>query len=113
MHFGLKDVGELPSLKEFEEMARRALGSELMAAEEGISAGESTTAPVATEVAEVPVETAAAEDSASAGGGSTTENVEARAAVPQDDADLIASQEANDEGTESAPDAAESTSKAD
>lgn len=28
MHFGLKDVGELPSLKEFEELAKRALGSD-------------------------------------------------------------------------------------
>ncbi len=29
VHFGLKDVSELPSLKEFEELARQALGSEL------------------------------------------------------------------------------------
>jgi segregation and condensation protein B len=28
VHFGLKDVGELPSLKEFEELAKRALGPE-------------------------------------------------------------------------------------
>jgi len=28
VHFGLKDVGELPSLKEFEELAKRALGAE-------------------------------------------------------------------------------------
>lgn len=27
IHFGLKDVGELPSLKEFEELARQALGA--------------------------------------------------------------------------------------
>jgi segregation and condensation protein B len=33
IHFGLKDVGELPSLKEFEELARQALGPELFAAE--------------------------------------------------------------------------------
>jgi len=33
VHFGLKDVGELPSLKEFEELAKQALGSEWMAAE--------------------------------------------------------------------------------
>src|SRR5258707_771117 len=31
VHFGLKDIGELPSLREFEELARQALGSELMA----------------------------------------------------------------------------------
>lgn len=28
VHFGLKDLGELPSLREFEEMARQALGPE-------------------------------------------------------------------------------------
>jgi len=33
VHFGLKDVGELPSLKEFEELARQALGSEWTAVE--------------------------------------------------------------------------------
>jgi segregation and condensation protein B len=33
VHFGLKDVGELPSLKEFEELAKRALGSEEIASE--------------------------------------------------------------------------------
>ncbi len=34
VHFGLKDVSELPSLREFEELARQALGPELTAAEE-------------------------------------------------------------------------------
>ncbi len=34
VHFGLKDLGELPSLREFEELARQALGSELLASEE-------------------------------------------------------------------------------
>ena len=34
VHFGLKDVGDLPSLREFEEMARQALGSDLFASEE-------------------------------------------------------------------------------
>jgi segregation and condensation protein B len=33
VHFGLKDVGELPSLKEFEELAKRALGAEWAAEE--------------------------------------------------------------------------------
>ncbi|MGE5325707.1 MAG: SMC-Scp complex subunit ScpB, partial [Deltaproteobacteria bacterium] len=40
VHFGLKDLGELPSLREFEEMARQALGPEL-AAEEMAQAAES------------------------------------------------------------------------
>jgi segregation and condensation protein B len=30
LHFGLRDLNELPSLREFEEMARQALGSELL-----------------------------------------------------------------------------------
>jgi segregation and condensation protein B len=34
VHFGLRDVGELPSLREFEDLARQALGSELSAASE-------------------------------------------------------------------------------
>ncbi len=33
VHFGLKDLGELPSLREFEELARQALGPELSAEE--------------------------------------------------------------------------------
>jgi segregation and condensation protein B len=35
VHFGLRDVGELPSLKEFEELAKQALGSELTVSEAG------------------------------------------------------------------------------
>lgn len=35
VHFGLKDLSELPSLREFEELARQALGSELMLLDEG------------------------------------------------------------------------------
>jgi segregation and condensation protein B len=46
VHFGLKDVSELPSLKEFEDLARQALGSELLLGEESTSravhAAEST-----------------------------------------------------------------------
>jgi segregation and condensation protein B len=34
VHFGLKDVGDLPSLREFEEMARQALGAEAPPARE-------------------------------------------------------------------------------
>jgi segregation and condensation protein B len=49
VHFGLKDVGELPSLKEFEELAKQALGPELAAAEAGPqpqSAAEVSAPPV-------------------------------------------------------------------
>jgi segregation and condensation protein B len=41
IHFGLKDVSELPSLREFEELARQALGSE-MSAPENASGGAAT-----------------------------------------------------------------------
>ena len=44
VHFGLKDVGELPSLKEFEELAKQALGSEWAAAE--VRPSPSEAAPV-------------------------------------------------------------------
>jgi segregation and condensation protein B len=65
VHFGLKDVSELPSLKEFEELARRALGSEWTAemaipaadsspqgdasAQEGVSGSVPSEAPVPNE----------------------------------------------------------------
>jgi segregation and condensation protein B len=45
VHFGLKDVGELPSLREFEDLARQALGSELTAAGEGPLAAEPSPLP--------------------------------------------------------------------
>ena len=45
VHFGLKDVGELPSLKEFEEMARRALGSEFALGEAENATSEDAAAP--------------------------------------------------------------------
>jgi segregation and condensation protein B len=44
VHFGLKDVSELPSLREFEEMARLALGADLATAETPES-GEPSPAP--------------------------------------------------------------------
>src|SRR5208283_1123787 len=47
VHFGLKDVGELPSLKEFEELAKRALGSEWAAAEAPVPGSEAAAAPSA------------------------------------------------------------------
>jgi segregation and condensation protein B len=47
VHFGLKDVGELPSLKEFEELAKRALGSEWTEAPAPEPTAESEPAPVA------------------------------------------------------------------
>ena len=46
VHFGLKDVGELPSLKEFEELAKRALGSEWVGGEPPAATGEAAATPV-------------------------------------------------------------------
>ena len=40
VHFGLKDTSELPSLREFEELARQALGSEPALAEQATTSGE-------------------------------------------------------------------------
>lgn len=54
VHFGLKDTSELPSLKEFEEMARQALGPELTLDLEGAPAQE--TLAVAPPSGEVPSE---------------------------------------------------------
>jgi len=67
VHFGLKDVGELPSLKEFEELAKRALGSEWAgegAAAEGgqaSTAEESGTLPALSAEADAPPAQAAPE----------------------------------------------------
>jgi len=58
VHFGLKDVGELPSLKEFEELAKRALGSEWAEGEGPAATGEPA-APPSTEASAVAVEGAA------------------------------------------------------
>lgn len=69
VHFGLKDVGELPSLKEFEELAKRALGSE-WTAEQGATTGESavgaaaeSSAPASEATSPTPVSDAASESS--------------------------------------------------
>ena len=40
VHFGLKDLSELPSLREFEELARQALGPELAVEESVPASGE-------------------------------------------------------------------------
>ena len=47
VHFGLKDTGELPSLKEFEELARQALGSDLPTELEPPAAVQETEPPSA------------------------------------------------------------------
>jgi len=70
LHFGLKDVGELPSLKEFEELAKRALGSDWAAEAPSAPSGEPV--PATGEAASAPAEAteAAAIPSSSAEGAS-------------------------------------------
>jgi len=64
VHFGLKDVGELPSLKEFEELAKRALGSEWTEAPQPTATGEEPTGSEEKEsAAEASVEGAPADES--------------------------------------------------
>jgi segregation and condensation protein B len=57
VHFGLKDLSELPSLREFEELAQRALGSELTA--EGAAGPSAEAEPAAPESPAVAPEPAA------------------------------------------------------
>jgi len=54
VHFGLKDVSELPSLKEFEELARQALGPELALAE-GVPGNEPGPEESASAPEEIPI----------------------------------------------------------
>jgi segregation and condensation protein B len=58
VHFGLKEVGELPSLKEFEELAKRALGSEWATGEGTPEAAPDEAAVAPGEPATVPGDTA-------------------------------------------------------
>jgi segregation and condensation protein B len=50
VHFGLKELGELPSLREFEEMARQALGSDALPGNELALAPESNAEPITAEL---------------------------------------------------------------
>jgi segregation and condensation protein B len=107
VHFGLKDVGELPSLKEFEEMARRALGSELTAGEETTVSSEVVVAPIANGAAEDPnllngepgVPTAETESSADAEQ-TPPETDEAEISEPVESTELIATQDPYDDSGE-------------
>jgi len=65
VHFGLRDLGELPSLREFEELARQALGSELGPPDEVPSGARSQ-----------PQESAESAESAASGAGDVTATAE-------------------------------------
>ena len=67
VHFGLKDISELPSLREFEEMARQALGADLEPSAPLQSAEPAAAAP-ASEQAEPSASAAPTEPVEPAGG---------------------------------------------
>jgi segregation and condensation protein B len=102
VHFGLKDVGELPSLKEFEELAKRALGSEWAgegtpapSGEPGLATGEPAPAP--TPAAEATTDTNAPAD---------TKTVEPAPGTPQEAPNPVAEDSTTQETppvTEAAP----------
>ena len=87
VHFGLKDVSELPSLKEFEELARQALGSELALMEMG-AASAPTSAAEEQAAAETPPAEAPAEETPppEAPAGESSEDAMAESATETDPA---------------------------
>jgi segregation and condensation protein B len=87
VHFGLKDVSELPSLKEFEELARQALGSELTLMEMGASS-EPTAAAEEQAAAETPPREAPAAEmlSVEAPAGESSEDAAPESATETDPA---------------------------
>ncbi len=98
VHFGLKDTSELPSLKEFEELARQALGSDLPEEQEPYSG------PAETEPAEN--EEAAAENTEASEATETAEPETATAAEPEEEATPAASQDAEQEDDEAGEESA-------
>ena len=56
VHFGLKDVSELPSLREFEELAKQSLGGDALAGPEPATTGQETVAEQSAEVKQEEVE---------------------------------------------------------
>ncbi len=103
VHFGLKDVGELPSLKEFEELAKRALGAEWASEGEPAPTGQGATTSgepttVASEpssavastaggsvIASAPAEVAAVEAAPEASQDTVASGVEAETSQPADE----------------------------
>jgi segregation and condensation protein B len=87
VHFGLKDLGELPSLREFEELARQALGPEL-AADENLPATADlplTEAPQAAAEAESLASENALESAAEAADSPETAETRPEAAPPAEE----------------------------
>jgi segregation and condensation protein B len=97
VHFGLKDTGELPSLKEFEELARQALGSDLQEEEEPQADFAGTEYPAAGS------EEAAAENVEAADAGPPTADGAGEEATPAASEDAAPDQDETREET-TAPD---------
>lgn len=99
VHFGLKDTGELPSLKEFEELARQALGPDLQEEEELLT-GATETEPASTGSEEATAGNTEAPEAATAGDPeeNTTEAAAKDEAKENDEAD---EQDASPEETRS------------
>lgn len=91
VHFGLKDTSELPSLKEFEELARQALGSDLPEEQEPYSG------PAETEPAAAENEEAAAENTEAADATETAEPETVGPDEPEEEATPAASEDAEQE----------------
>jgi len=95
VHFGLRDLGELPSLREFEEMARQALGSELLPPDEfppgAQIASEGADAASGESITSSQPEPLAAEEPGGPPNGATAE------ITNSDSADATASSSASDE----------------
>ena len=100
VHFGLKDTGELPSLKEFEELARQALGSDLPTEQEPSGDVQADQPPAAGG------EEATPENSEPAEATETNEPELVTAGGPEEDAGELATldpaAEDNDEGEDTA-----------
>ncbi len=100
VHFGLKDTSELPSLKEFEELARQALGSDLPTEQEPSASLKAEEPPAAGS------EEAATENAEPAEATETNEPELATAGGPEEDAGEVATldpaAENNEEGEDKA-----------
>ncbi len=99
VHFGLKDVGELPSLKEFEEMAKRALGSEWTLADAQPGTGEAAIAP-AGEMVEAPAAVAEASELASLPVGEESDGAPSPDAAELDSTVSEVASEADNQGSQ-------------
>jgi segregation and condensation protein B len=98
VHFGLKDTGELPSLKEFEELARQALGADFLTEQEPSAEVQADQPPTAGG------EEATPENAEPAEATETNEPELVTAGVPEEEASDIATLEPDAENDEEGED---------